>query len=87
MTSLPDPCRHPLPPIYTHVGDAHVSYVPGHWAAEVLISVCGQPPITCAASDARDLIAALQQALSDPLVESYRARNAARLAGGAPDGR
>jgi len=83
MESLPDTCRHPLPPISTHVGDAHVSYVPGHWAAEVLISVCGQPPITCTASDARDLLNALTQALSHPLVESYRAaRRAAALSYG-----
>lgn len=86
MTSLPCPCRHPLPPIHTHVGDAQVSYVPGHWASEVTFVLCGRP-MTCAASDARDLIAALQQALSDPLVESYRAARNAASAGGVPGGR
>jgi hypothetical protein len=73
------PSAAPATPIFTRHGSAQVSYLPGHAEAEVQFAVRGwRPP--CTAAEARDLIAALTEALADPLAPTYAAvRSAARL--------
>lgn len=81
MTMIPDTGPPPGAPIFVRHGAAQVSYAPGD-EAEVEFVVRGWRT-ACTAQEARHLIAALTEALSDPLAESRRvAARAAGMGGG-----